>query len=257
LPNGLGVAVSTSTIRIRRAAMSRSSPVRAGTSNTSCRHSLTVSRTMGNAGYLLAISRSWAERCRCCQSGVRRPGCRLGSSKARLAHSRNLDANSALAPTSAVTSSPISSGSSSAIPVGGGSSESGTLIRIPSSVCSACTSIPPYRSRSLAAMASAHGACTRSPYGLCRTTRQSPSSSRNRSTTSVRSSGTYPVAARWSARYRSRFRAASSSSPACSSFRVASGSVAPASSRQAAPMARPSSAGRPGVSPCQNGSRPG
>ena len=41
-----------------------------------------------------------------------------------------------------------------------------------------------------AAMASAHGACTRSPYGLCSTTRQSPSSSRNRSTTRVRSSGT-------------------------------------------------------------------
>ena len=190
LPNGLGVCVSTSTTRTLRAAMSRSSAVSAGTSKTSRRHSRTVSSTIGNAGYWLATSSSCAERCRCCHSGVRRPGWRRGSSSARLAHSRNLDANSALAPTSAVIRSPTSSGSSSAIPVGGGSSESGTRMMIPSSVCSACTSMPPYRSRSRAAMASAHGACTRSPYGLCSTTRQSPSSSRNRSTTRVRSSGT-------------------------------------------------------------------
>src|SRR6201999_3348780 len=60
-------------------------------------------------------------------------------------------------------------------------------------------------------MARAHGACTRSPYGECSTTRQSPSSSRNRSTTSVRSSGTCPVAARWSDRYDTRVPAASGS----------------------------------------------
>ena len=190
LPNGLGVCVSTSTTRTLRAAMSRSSAVSAGTSKTSLRTSRTVSSTIGNAGYRLATSSSCADRCRCCHSGVRRPGLRRGSSSARLAHSRNLDANSALAPTSAVIRSPTSSGSSSAIPVGGGSSESGTRMMIPSSVCSACTSMPPYRSRSRAAMASAHGACTRSPYGLCSTTRQSPSSSLNRSTTRVRSSGT-------------------------------------------------------------------
>ena len=43
-------------------------------------------------------------------------------------------------------------------------------------------------------MTIAHGACTRAPYGECTTTRQSPSSSRNRSTTSVVSDGTSPVA---------------------------------------------------------------
>src|SRR5215470_5648619 len=128
---------------------------------------------------------------------------------------------------------------------------------IPSSVCSACTSIPPYRSRSRAVMASAHGACTRSPYGLCSTTRQSPSSSRKRSTTSVLSSGTWPVACRWSARYLTRFRAASSSRPLPTRLVIAVSSGSAASSRSFAPIALPSSAGRPGVSPCQNGSLPG
>ena len=42
--------------------------------------------------------------------------------------------------------------------------------------------------------ARAHGACTGMPYGECSTTRQSPSSSRKRSTTSVVSVGTCPVA---------------------------------------------------------------
>ena len=187
-------------MRILRLAKSRSRFASAGTSKTSCRHSRTVSSTIGNDGYCRATSSSCAERCRCCQSGDRRPGCRRGSSIARAAHSRNREANNADAPISAVTISLISSGSISAIPVGGGSSASGTRTMIPSSVCTACTSIPPYRSRSRAAMASAHGPCTRAPNGLCSTTRQSPSSSRNRSTISVRSSGTAPVASRWSAR---------------------------------------------------------
>ena len=143
----------------------------------------------GRSPYSLATASSWAERWRCCHSGVRRPGCRRGSSSARAAHSRNRDANSADAPSSAVTSCSTSSGSSSAIPAGGGSSASGTRITMPSSVCIACTSMPPYRSRSRAAIASAQGACTCAPYGLCRTSRQSPSSSRNRSRTRVLSSG--------------------------------------------------------------------
>ena len=68
---------------------------------------------------------------------------------------------------------------------------------MPSSPCIACTSTP-NRSRIRARHASAHGACTCAPYGECTTTRQSPSSSRNRSTTMVRSSGTWPVASRCS-----------------------------------------------------------
>ena len=47
----------------------------------------------------------------------------------------------------------------------------------------------PNRSRSRAATTSAHGACTGAPNGEWIATRQSPSSSRNRSTTIVRSSG--------------------------------------------------------------------
>ena len=46
-----------------------------------------------------------------------------------------------------------------------------------------------------AVTAIAHGACTRLPRGESRHTRQSPRSSRHRSITSVRSSGTAPVAA--------------------------------------------------------------
>ena len=94
-PNGDGAGVSTSTSRICRAARSRIRPTRPGTSNTSCRHSRTVSSTIGNVPYLRATDSSWAERCRCCHSGLRRPGWRRGSSSARAAHSRNLDANRA------------------------------------------------------------------------------------------------------------------------------------------------------------------
>ncbi len=38
---------------------------------------------MGNDGYFTATSSSAADRCRCCQSGERRPGSRRGSSRAR------------------------------------------------------------------------------------------------------------------------------------------------------------------------------
>ena len=50
------------------------------------------------------------------------------------------------------------------------------------------------RSISRRSMAIAHGACTGVPNGLRMQTRQSPISSRKRSTTTVRSSGTAPVA---------------------------------------------------------------
>ena len=170
--------------------------VSAGTSKTSRRHSRTVSSTIGNDGYWLATSSSCADRWRCCHSGVRRPGLRRGSSSARLAHSRNRDANSALAPTSAVMMSLISSGSSSARSAGGGSSESGhpdedAVVGVQRLHVHAAVPLPQpgrdgQRPRRVHPVA----------VGLCSTTRQSPSSSRNRSTTRVRSSGTWPVAAR-------------------------------------------------------------
>ena len=78
--------------------------------------------------------------------------------------------------------------------------------------------------------------------------RQSPSSSGKRSTTIVRSSGIAPVASTCSSRYATRLRAASSSS-AVSARRCATASsvVRARRSRVNAPMARPSSMGRPGL----------
>ena len=104
----------------------------------------------------------------------------------------------------------------------------------------------------------AHGACTGVPNGVWMHTRQSPISSRNLSTTTVRSSGTTPVDSACSERYATRFVAASSSSM-CSRR---STSTAAASSmarvlRTNSPRARPSSTGRPIMSPCQNGIFPG
>ena len=58
----------------------------------------------------------------------------------------------------------------------------------------------PQRSASLARRAMPHGACTRAPNGVSTQMRQSPISSRKRSTTMVRSSGTAPVASACSSR---------------------------------------------------------
>src|SRR5256714_427836 len=88
--------------------------------------------------------------------------------------------------------------------------------------------------------------------------RQSPISSRKRSTTTVRSDGTVPVAASCSRRKARRLAAARSSrkcSPrSCSNaFRSESARI----SRVTAPTASPSSYGRPTPSPRQNGTAPG
>ena len=108
-------------------------------------------------------------------------------------------------------------------------------------------------------MAIAHGAWTGVPNGLSMHTRQSPISSRKRSTTIVRSSGTTPVASACSSTYCTQVRRrqlvegvvlAQHAPSAC-----AGGSSR--SSRTNAPSARPSSSGRPGRSPCQNGIFPG
>ena len=71
------------------------------------------------------------------------------------------------------------------------SSASGRRTTMPSSLHMVCTSSPS-RSRTRASMASAHGACTRPPKGDSTHTRQSPSSSRKRSTTIWRSVGSTP-----------------------------------------------------------------
>src|SRR3954466_14604694 len=88
--------------------------------------------------------------------------------------------------------------------------------------------------------------------------RQSPISSRNRSTTTARSEGTAPVAASCSRRKVRRFVAARSSS-LCSAWSLAFAlsSSSGTSSREVAPIASPSSYGRPMPSPFQNGTAPG
>ena len=127
---------------------------------------------------------------------------------------------------------------------------------MPSSECATRASIP-RRSRSRAPIASAHGALTCAPNGECTTIRQSPSSSRYRSTSSVRSSGTCRVASFCSARYASRLPAANASSPAAAARASAFSSGMLDTSRRNLPSARPSSSGRPGASPFQNGIRAG
>ena len=84
--------------------------------------------------------------------------------------------------------------------IGGSTSASGRWSAIPSSDQIDCTSSPS-ASRSRAPSAIAHGACTRAPNGVRMHRRQSPISSRKRSTTIVRSDGTTPpFAAAWSRR---------------------------------------------------------
>ena len=81
----------------------------------------------------------------------------------------------------------------------GSADVSGTRSTMPSLVAVAWTSIP-YRSRAFRSTASAQGASTPEPSGQWTQTRQSPSSSRNRSNTTVVSVGRAPVACCCSAR---------------------------------------------------------
>ncbi len=268
----------TSTRRTLRVSTSPISSTRPGTSKTSWRHSRTASRTIGNEPYSLATSSNCAARWRCCHNGVRLPGLRRGSSSARAAHSRNREANSAEPPTWSVTTrstSPLSKRTSAA-PTGAFSasysrpgfagswsrksrpirSASGRRSTMPSSACMTCASMP-YRSVSRAPRARAQGAWTWAPKGEWTTTRQSPSSSRKRSTTMVRSSGTWPQASRCSSRYDSTLSAAQASRPAVTRRSRASSWDREPTSRRKAPRARPSSRGRPSWSPFQNGSLPG
>ena len=91
--------------------------------------------------------------------------------------------------------------------------------------------------------------------------RQSPISSRKRSTTMVRSVGKVPVACTCSSIYMSRFLAASGSRQWRSTNMFSAPAVGCISSsrivRKNSPTACPSSTGRPSRSPCQNGILPG
>ena len=111
---------------------------------------------------------------------------------------------------SATTSSSMSSGSISTASSGSSSAASGSRRTMPSSPHIDSTGRS-YCSLSRRSMAIAHGAWTGVPNGLSTQIRQSPISSRKRSTTIVRSSGTTPVASACSSTYCSRLAAASSS----------------------------------------------
>ena len=102
--------------------------------------------------------------------------------------------------------------------------------------------------------ASPHAAWTRPPNGDSTHTRQSPISSRKRSITIVRSLGTTRVASCCSSRYSRRLRAARGSRSNPSASVDSSCSTA---QRANAPIASPSSFGRPSPSPFQNGTAPG
>ena len=162
--------------------MSRMRPTRPGTSNTSCRHSRTVSSTIGNVPYWLATESSCAERCRCCHNGVRRPAAaaaaavpapRTPGTWPRTARSRRARA---------VTSCSTSSGASAAI-------RGRRRCRrrpAPASRCRRRCAAParPWPGSARAAGPRSPAPTARAPgrrRGCGCTSRQSPSSSRNRS----------------------------------------------------------------------------
>ena len=114
--------------------------------------------------------------------------------------SRNRAENSEVCGSDPTTSSSMSSGSIISSSIGSSSADSGRRRTMPSSPHMLSTGMSK-RSISRRSMAIAHGACTGVPNGERMHTRQSPISSRNRSTTTVRSSGTTPVACACSSRY--------------------------------------------------------
>ena len=127
------------------------------------------------------------------------PGRRRGRSSARAAFSRNRAAKRAVPPTAATTWSSTASASGKRSSSTPSRSPSGRRIAIPSSDQMLATSAPS-RSRRRASIAIAQGAWTRPPNGVRSTSRQSPSSSRKRSTTTRRSVGRAPAASRSSSR---------------------------------------------------------
>ena len=148
---------------------------------------------IGNEPKRAATASRSAARLRCCHSGARCPGRRRGSSSARPAASRKRAAKSAVEPSWRTTSRSTSSGSGTSSAGSIGASPSGMRMTKPSSLHITSASRP-RSSRSCAVTAIAHGAWTRLPNGVSTDTRQSPTSSWERSIRMVRSSGTTPVA---------------------------------------------------------------
>ena len=172
---------------------------KAGRSKISLQHSRVVSSKIGKLGYFEATDSRSAARCRCCHSGVRWPGRRRGNSRARAAASLNRAAKAAVPGSAATTSDSTSSGSGNNNSMGRSSAASGKRTTMPSSDQSTSAPKPSPNSEEKCAsrrvrMMVAQGAWTREPNGEWIHTRQSPISSRKRSTSSVRSEGIAPVA---------------------------------------------------------------
>ena len=153
-----------------------------------------VSSSIGNEPKRLATASRSAARWRICHSGVRASPRRRGSSKR--ARGVLAEMRGEHAPSHPARAPP---GPRPRRGRGTAGRRSGRPRGLPADArrCrrrSRCTyRSTPRRSRTAAAMASAHGACTRPPNGVRMHTRQSPSSSRKRSTTICRSLGTTPV----------------------------------------------------------------
>ena len=200
--------------------MSRMSWVRPGRSKTSCRHSRMVSRMIGNdpysdgdleqVGAFLALLPQGRTLPGPPFRQEQRPGGALPEPAGEQRRAADLGGHQRLDLLGVERLSSRSAGASSA---------SGSRTTMPSSVCMVCTSSPS-RERTWPSMASAHGAWTRAPKGEWMQSRQSPSSSRKRSRTIVRSVGRCPVASFCSARYLTRLPAANSSRPASAQTQV-------------------------------------
>ena len=187
-----------------------------------------------------------------------RPGRRRGISSARAAFSRKRAPKSAAAPSSATTSSSISSGSSIRSSSGGGVSASGRWSAMPSSDQIDCASSPS-ESRSRAVSAIAHGACTRAAER--REDADAPVADlvaealdHDRAVGGDGARGRLLLA-----QERDRFArgALVEAVLARQALGGAASSESATSSREAAPIASPSSYGRPTPSPFQNGTAPG
>ena len=148
---------------------------------------------MGNEENRAATLSKSAERFRCCHKGVRMPGRRLGSNRARLAASRNFAAKREVLPNCRSTNSLNSAGEGNKSSVRIVSSLSGTRKTNPSFDHIDSTSSP-RSARIFEVTAMHHGACTALPKGVRTHTRRSPISSRQVSITTSSSLGIRPVA---------------------------------------------------------------
>ena len=218
-------------------------------------HSRVVSSRIGNVGYFDATASRSAERCRCCHSGVRRSGRRRGSSNARAAASRNRLRTARCPGARAVTSCFDLVGIRTQL-VDGDVLERLAEAQDDAVVRPQRPGSEPIRSASAPAAPSptARARARRTATGCTRASRRSRRGSARRRSCGRRASRRPTRPARRDTRAGC---SAASSSSAYSLAQLRRSRVRPSlasrTSRTIAPSARPSSIGRPGLSPFQNG----